>query len=91
MKQRRDRLISFRKELKLTQKEVVELLKRNYEIEIAESFYGMIEQGVRTPKLIIAFALASLFETNVNEIFFENEPNEKLLFSILGPWYGIIL
>jgi hypothetical protein len=29
----------------------LKMLKEIYNIEITESYYGMIEQGVRTPKL----------------------------------------
>lgn len=78
MKQRRSNLISFRKAKQLTQKDVVELLKDVHQIEITESYYGMIEQGVRTPKLNIALAISDLFETSPNEIFYETEPNKKL-------------
>lgn len=69
MTQRRHNLIALRKEKNLTQKEVVELLSKNFGIVISESYYGMIEQGVRTPSLKIALAIAQLFDVNPNEIF----------------------
>ncbi|WP_394136820.1 helix-turn-helix transcriptional regulator [Cytobacillus oceanisediminis] len=75
---RRDILISLRKEKGLLQKDVVDLLKRFHSIEISESYYGMIEQGVRTPKLNIALAISELFNANPNEIFFKVKPNKKL-------------
>ncbi|MGG0718728.1 helix-turn-helix transcriptional regulator [Robertmurraya massiliosenegalensis] len=78
MSQRREQLIAHRKKLNLTQKGVVDLLDKQHDIVITESYYGMIEQGVRTPKLSIAFAIASLFEANPNDIFFEQQPNKKL-------------
>ncbi len=78
MKQRRDTLVSLRKKRKLTQKDVVEQLKNDFGIDITESYYGMIEQGVRTPALKIAFAISELFETGANEIFFEHKPNKML-------------
>ena len=69
MTQRRHNLIALRKEKNLTQKEVVELLSKNFGIVITESYYGMIENGVRTPSLKIALAIAQLFDVNPNEIF----------------------
>lgn len=78
MIQRRKKLISLRKDEKLTQKEVVELLNKEYGISITESYYGMIEQGVRTPSLNIALAIAQLFNSNPNDIFFNSEPNKNL-------------
>jgi putative transcriptional regulator len=38
----------------------------------------MIEQGVRTPSLNIALAIAQLFDANPNEIFFNHSPNKNL-------------
>lgn len=76
--QRRDILISLRKEKGLLQKDVVDLLQRFHSVEISESYYGMIEQGVRTPKLNIALAISELFDANPNEIFFEAKHNKKL-------------
>ncbi|MED0670612.1 helix-turn-helix transcriptional regulator [Aneurinibacillus aneurinilyticus] len=78
VKHRRDKMVSLRKEKGWLQKDVVDLLKNNYGIVITESYYGMIEQGVRTPKLNIALAIAELFEVNPNEIFFESNNNKKL-------------
>lgn len=78
MKQRRDKLISLRTSKKFTQKDVVDQLKQKHDIEITESYYGMIEQGVRTPSLNIALAIATLFEVDPNEIFFGHKPNRKL-------------
>ena len=69
MTQRRHNLIALRKEKNLTQKEVVELLSKNFGIVITESYYGMIENGVRTPSLKIGLAIAQLFNVNPNEIF----------------------
>jgi putative transcriptional regulator len=78
MTQRRHNLIALRKNKSFTQKEVVELLSKNFGIIISESYYGMIEQGVRTPSLNIALAIAQLFDANPNEIFFNHSPNKKL-------------
>ena len=69
MIQRREKLIALRKNKNLTQKDVVHQLKQRYNIDITESYYGMIEQGVRTPSLKIGLAIAQLFEVNPNEVF----------------------
>lgn len=39
-------------------------------VGITTSYYGMIEQGVRTPQLRIAYRLANFFNTSIEEIFF---------------------
>lgn len=78
IQQRRDKLVSLRKDKDWLQKDVVDQLKNYHDIEITESYYGMIEQGVRTPKLNIALAISELFNVNPSEIFFEVKPNKKL-------------
>ncbi|WLR54871.1 helix-turn-helix transcriptional regulator [Mesobacillus subterraneus] len=70
VQQRRDNLVALRKDKDWLQKDVVDQLKNHHDIEISESYYGMIEQGVRTPKLNIALAISKLFDVNPNEIFF---------------------
>lgn len=66
---RRYKLISYRKQKKWSQKEVVTKLLHKYNISITESYYGMIEQGVRTPSLNIALGIAALFDVEPIEIF----------------------
>ncbi|WP_286884837.1 helix-turn-helix transcriptional regulator [Aneurinibacillus sp. UBA3580] len=78
MDSKRLKLIALRKERNMFQKDVVYLLKHLYGIEITESYYGMIEQGVRTPKLDIALGIAKLFNVPLEEIFFGKQPNKKL-------------
>ncbi|MEH7490867.1 helix-turn-helix transcriptional regulator [Neobacillus niacini] len=78
MKRRRDKLIQLRKENGWLQKDIILLLKDRFEIEITESYYGMIEQGARTPKLDIALSIAKIFDVDPNEIFFDTEPNKNL-------------
>lgn len=68
---KREKLIHLRKEKKLIQKDVVLLLQQGYGIKITESYYGMIELGVRTPSLTIALAISELFKIDPNKIFFE--------------------
>ncbi|PKG23922.1 helix-turn-helix transcriptional regulator [Niallia nealsonii] len=70
MSKKRDILINLRKEKDLVQKDVVFLLEKMHGIKITESYYGMIEQGVRTPSLNIALAISELFKKDANEIFF---------------------
>ncbi|MBN6889939.1 putative transcriptional regulator [Cytobacillus horneckiae] len=76
--ERREKLASIRKNMNLTQRDVVGLLNEIHNISITESYYGMIEQGVRTPTLKIALAIANLFKSSPNDIFFNNKPNKKL-------------
>lgn len=85
MIRRRNKLIKLRKERALLQKDVIELLKDNYSIHISESYYGMIEQGTRTPKLHIALAIADLFNVDPQEIFFANTNNILLTSFCLHP------
>lgn len=75
---RRDVLISLRKQRNWSQKDVVEKLRSSYDFHITVSYYGMIEQGVRTPKLELALTISSLFERTPDEIFFEHQNNEML-------------
>lgn len=70
MKKRREHLIEVRKENKMFQKDVVKMLKSEFNIEISESYYGMIEQGTRTPSLEIAMAISEIFGKKVEDIFF---------------------
>lgn len=69
MVKRREKLINLRKEKELIQKNVVFLLEAKHGIKISESYYGMIELGVRTPSLNIALAISEIFDSNPNEIF----------------------
>ncbi|KMT22975.1 helix-turn-helix transcriptional regulator [Clostridium cylindrosporum] len=58
-------LIDLRNSIGLTQKQIAE------KVGITTSYYGMIEQGVRTPKLDIAKKIAYIFNKKVEEIFFD--------------------
>ncbi|NGQ95053.1 helix-turn-helix transcriptional regulator [Brevibacillus sp. SYP-B805] len=75
-------LIALRKEQGWSQKTVAEKLRDEYGISITVSYYGMIEQGVRTPKLDLALAIAKLFKREPAEIFFEQSHNKMLCNSI---------
>ncbi|MEM5592049.1 helix-turn-helix transcriptional regulator [Niallia circulans] len=69
MIQKRRNLIDLRKQKGWLQKDVVTVLEETKGIRISESYYGMIEQGVRTPSLNVALAISELFQANPNEIF----------------------
>ena len=60
---RRHRLVKERKRRNWTQADVAEKLK------ITTSFYGMLEQGSRNPRLPLAFSLERLFGTSAAELF----------------------
>ena len=66
---RRIILIDARKHKNWLQKDVVEKLCNEFGITITESYYGMIEQGVRTPSLDIALAISALFGMEPSKIF----------------------
>ena len=87
--QRRNKLIELRKERSLLQKDVIDLLKNHYGINISESYYGMIEQGTRTPNLRIALAIADLFDVDPRDIFFETGHNNLLPKISLGSSFDI--
>lgn len=74
----RELLVRCRKSRGWSQKDVVLELKRRFGIKITESYYGMIEQGVRTPKLKLALAIAKLFDCAPEELFFESKANKTL-------------
>jgi len=75
---KRERLIELRKQKGWTQEDLVEELKKEKDIEITASFYGMIERGVRNPTLNLAIAISDLFDVSIESIFFYKE-NNKLL------------
>ncbi len=66
-------LIKARKQNNWSQKNVVEKLDKSIGITISESYYGMIEQGVRTPSLEVALAISELFEMEPSQIFLRNK------------------
>lgn len=67
---RREKLIELRVQKDWLQEDVAKKLG------ITASFYGMIEQGVRTPRIPLALAMEELFGVPVKEPFFELAPNE---------------
>ncbi|HHP1049480.1 MULTISPECIES: helix-turn-helix domain-containing protein [Bacillus cereus group] len=69
MIQKRLKLTQLRKNKKLFQKDIVLILKEDYGIHITESYYGMIEQGIRTPSLEVALAISKVFDKCPEYIF----------------------
>lgn len=70
---KREKLVKYRKCKKWSQRKVVEELSINYGVKISISYYGMIEQGVRSPSLKLAIAIADLYEVRPEDIFLDNK------------------
>lgn len=82
---RRQKLIDIRNNKNWSQKDVVGLLALRFDIPITESYYGMIEQGTRTPKLGVGLAIAKLFQASPYDIFFNESPYKKLFYDQIEP------
>jgi|BioPla2DNA2_1021312.scaffolds.fasta_scaffold96378_4 putative transcriptional regulator len=65
----REKMKQLRLERGWTQEDVGNMLG------ITGSAYGMIELGVRTPRLPLAVKMQELFGVPVAELFFEDQPN----------------
>ncbi len=70
---KRQRLIEARRRAGLTQAQVAKI------VGVTASYYGMIEQGVRTPRLSLALTLERIFDVPAAELFpdlfFATKPN----------------
>lgn len=66
-------MVKLREKLGYTQDVVVERLEKQFSIKITRQYYGMIEQGKRTPGLETAMAIAEVLNTSVRDIFFESK------------------
>lgn len=64
-------MIKSREHLGITQDEVVGQLEQNFDVHITRQYYGMIEQGKRTPGLKLGMAIAQLFNVSVRDIFYD--------------------
>lgn len=62
---------TYRNNLGYTQQNIAEKLG------ITVSSYNMIENGRRNPSLILAKKISLLFETTIDEIFFNNNVHSK--------------
>ena len=67
---RRERLRKLRLQRGWTQEDVGKMLG------VTGSAYGMIEQGVRSPRLPMVLQLQQIFGVPVEELFCEDLPNE---------------
>lgn len=76
MTKKRESLIALRKLRGWKQIDIAE------RVGITDAYYGMIERGVRTPRLPIALALERVFGVPVSalfpELFYAQKPNEML-------------
>jgi putative transcriptional regulator len=70
---RREKLIELRVQKGWLQEDVAKKLG------ITTSFYGMIEQGVRTPRIPLALAMEELFGVPVKELFLNLHPTKRLV------------
>lgn len=61
----RNKLTEMRKKSGYTQKDIAE------QLGVSRSYYGMIENGARTPSLNTARRIADLFRSDINELFFD--------------------
>ncbi|AGF54772.1 putative HTH-type transcriptional regulator [Clostridium phage HM T] len=68
-----NKLLEFRNQNELTQKEIAKVIHKT------TSFYGMLEKGKRKPSIEVAYSLARFYNTTIEEIFFKNENNLKLI------------
>lgn len=68
----RENLIKLRKKINLTQSDIASKLG------ITTSYYGMIEQGTRTPSLTLAKKISNFFNKDIEGIFFDNKYNKTL-------------
>lgn len=75
----RSKLIKLRVDKKLTQKDIAPL------VGVTVSYYGMIELGKRTPRLILARKIADLFEVKVEDIFFDQTQSSNIKLRDLIP------
>ncbi|UOQ95096.1 helix-turn-helix transcriptional regulator [Halobacillus shinanisalinarum] len=66
---KREKLVKYRKKENWSQRQVVEELNSNFNIKITDSYYGMIEKGVRNPSIKLAVAIANLFNVMLEDIF----------------------
>lgn len=66
-------MVQLREKLGYTQDAVVQHLEQQFNIKITRQYYGMIEQGKRTPGLKVAIALAELLDASVRDIFFDTK------------------
>lgn len=67
----KNRLEELRKARGMTQEELAEAL------EVSRQTVGSLENGRYNPSILLAFKIARLFETTIEEVFLYEEPGEE--------------
>ena len=67
----KNRLEELRKARGMTQEELAEVL------EVSRQTVGSLENGRYNPSILLAFRIARLFETTIEEVFLYEEQGEK--------------
>ena len=71
-------MLALRDQKGWTQREAVRILKEKTGIQITPAYLSAIEKGDRNPSLAHAKALAELYQTSIEELFFDPKVNEWL-------------
>ena len=72
MRIKRTKLIELRNAKGWKQKEIAGMLG------ITDSYYGMIENGIRNPTIKLGLRIVNIFGVSIEEIFFDAKTNELL-------------
>ena len=67
----KNRLVELRKARGMTQEELAEAL------EVSRQTVGSLENGRYNPSILLAFKIARLFETTIEEVFLYEEQGEE--------------
>lgn len=67
----KNRLEELRKARGMTQEDLAEIL------EVSRQTVGSLENGRYNPSILLAFRIARLFHTTIEEVFLYEEPGEE--------------
>ena len=67
----KNRLEELRKARGMTQEDLAEIL------EVSRQTIGSLENGRYNPSILLAFKIARLFHTTIEEVFLYEEPGEE--------------
>ncbi|HIR84870.1 MAG TPA: helix-turn-helix transcriptional regulator [Candidatus Galloscillospira excrementavium] len=67
----KNRLEELRKARGMTQEDLAEIL------EVSRQTVGSLENGRYNPSILLAFKIARLFHTTIEEVFLYEEPGEE--------------
>ena len=67
----KNRLEELRKARGMTQEDLAEIL------EVSRQTVGSLENGRYNPSILLAFKIARLFHTTIEEVFLDEEPGEE--------------